>query len=912
MKKFLSILGASLFALGFVGCSNELENSNNLSALLLNNSNSSSQTGTFTYESQASRSISVDDIKSAIVTLTGYDSNGNKFSKSSSAVSVSSGKPSSSITVSDVPVANNVVVTVKAYSDEAGSVEIQGQTIRTVTNITSGSNSASADWTTTIKGNIYNALCEGGVNTNTGLSAYSSNIETLTEAYASANVHAALVDVDAILSVVKANGELSTSASSYRKTPASLTITSYGYEGKTILIRDPLSSSVTAPANGQTVTISNILPGCWGLYVDGSLLKNITLSSGENQAVIGDPLTGKVVIFAKTTYTNIYVWYHGTETALNGTWPGNVFTSSDCSSYMNDASGWKMLDITDTYNSSTGTIDFIITDSSGNKEYGDTDLESGKSATFWFDGENYYDSDPTQAALSNDATLASISVNGSALSGFASGTTSYSTEIASSVTSAAVTAVANDDGASLTVSPSASTEIEEGESKTFTITVLAEDGTTTMTYTVSVTRKETVVDDVSLSSVKVNGNAASLSGTTYSYTKTGSDESLTISSLVATPTDTSASVSYSTIPSTVASGSPASVTITVTNGSKSATYTLTISYTQKSSSGQYGTNDKGYGVNATISSWDDWTETMQIARGAAYDDPRTWKGHQEVPYDAYALYAAYDDTNLYLMVELTNIADGRASFMNHDYAGSDNAWWDNRDCPIGFIINTGTGSTQTAPTVYEDGSTGPIWGAINFTDSEGFDYLFYHSSKYGYADHKASFVGVGTPGLFKLNNSTGYFSYDSDYCLSANSGAPGSEVTGTSGISIRYIRQCQVTDTIYFESSPEDNRTTSAQTGDDLLASETYSSAETNDLDMSYWYTIPLSTLGITKSYIESNGIGVRQITPNGGSLMDCLPWDVSMVDVASEDCSDDASTSQEKEDVDNITSAQARIGHSK
>jgi hypothetical protein len=79
---------------------------------------------------------------------------------------------------------------------------------------------------------------------------------------------------------------------------------------------------------------------------------------------------------------------------------------------------------------------------------------------------------------------------------------------------------------------------------------------------------------------------------------------------------------------------------------------------------------------------------------------------------------------------------------------------------------------------------------------------------------------------------------------------------------------------------------------------------------MSYWYTIPLKSLGIDKAHIESKGIGIRQLTTNGGSLMDCSPWDVSMVDVATDPCSDDASTSAEKEDVDDITSAQARVGH--
>ncbi len=896
MKKFLSILGASLFALGFVGCSNELENSNNLSALLLNNSNSSSQTGTFTYESQASRSISVSDIKSAIVTLTGYDSNGNKFSKSSSAVSVSSGKPSSSITVSDVPVANNVVVTVKAYSDEAGSVEIQGQTIRTVTNITSGSNSASADWTTTIKGNVYNALCEGGVNTNTGLSAYSSKIETLTAAYASANVHAALVDVDAILSVVKANGELSTSASSYRKTPASLTITSYGYEGKTILIRDPLSSSVTAPANGQTVTISNILPGCWGLYVDGSLLKNITLSSGENQAVIGDPLTGHMVVFASASSApRLWIWqvegdYTDGEKVLGCDW--NSRPTMTAATTLNNNEGWYMYDLTANGCSYTDGIAFKIVLDSG------SDIVTGKTSTFWYDAAGlvgtagtFYDSDPTQVTLSNDATLASISVNGSALTGFASGTTSYSTEIASSVTSAVVTAVANDDGASLTVSPSASTEIEEGESKNFTITVLAEDGTTTKTYTVSVTRKETVVDDVSLSSVKVNGNAASLSGSNYSYTKTGSDESLTISSVVATPTDASASVSYSTIPSTVASGSPASVTITVTNGSKSATYTLTISYTYQSSPEYYWTNKNGYGNSKTISGLSSWSEDDKIIQSVACDTPRCWLGGHEYPDpDLYAMFAAWDDTNLYLLIEIPNVDDADAVDNDKCYAGS-------QFLPMGIVLNTGKRTAGNG--CLESGFS--VWQASKlYSWTEGIDtMLMFHPR-----------LGIGEPSIFKTQND-GTFTYESSvavasqkqYCIGF----------ATAGVEREIYFNKSVSTNMWAAVVDEDgNWGGKSSTDMSSYSYVDYMSSAYGKKMSSYQVTIPLASLDIDKAYIESTGISVGCFSTYGASAMDCLPWDPVMIDNASEGYSCDPSSSKEKEDADEISASLARIGHAK
>ena len=315
----------------------------------------------------------------------------------------------------------------------------------------------------------------------------------------------------------------------------------------------------------------------------------------------------------------------------------------------------------------------------------------------------------------------------------------------------------------------------------------------------------------------------------------------------------------------------------------------------------YWTNKDGaVGTNKTISSWSDWTEAERIAQNAAYDDPRTWLGIQEVPYDVYALYAAYDDTNLYIMVELTNIVD-RASFMWHDYAGSDNAWWNNRDIPLGMLFNTGKGIISTKPTV--GSKNAPIWDSVDFSDTNGFDAMFYHSSKYG--TFEGSHVGVGTPGFFKTT-SEGNFSYDSNYCLSFNAGS----TIGTSGISVKYQRKCAVSKKIYYESTPTGNRGESGQTGESLINSTTYTAVDTNDLDMSYWYTIPLSTLGIDKNYIQTKGIGIRQITTGGGSLMDCSPWDPSMVDAATEPYSKvDDNTSHEKEDCDDMTTPLARIG---
>lgn len=879
MKKVIASILAIFGLMLLAGCSADISNSTGGSA----------EYGSIYIKSSA-RLLENSELTSALVTVCGY---GMDDVTASAAISDGAG----SIVIEKVKTGKNRVVKVESNITGAVLYEL-------VEEVKAGNNEIdTVTWETSPLGAVFYNLIKAGVDV-------SSINKSVFENVIPTDVHACLVDAATIASDYKNGGAdgLDT-ASSYKLEAGTVKATVYGYSGKTLQIADPSSSVQTGGADGTIVTFTNVLPGKWNVYADGKKVKTITVASGENNVTIGSSISGNVIIFAndpdKKTF---YIWKNGTETSYSAGWPGSAATAAT-DDMMNNPAGWSYVDITDKYDG--GSINLILNNNGSNQT---GDLETGKTATFWYDAAGtcgtagtFYDSDPTENQLSSDATLASISVNGTALSGFASNTTSYNAVISAATTSAVVTAIANDSAASVSVSPSGSASIASGANQVFTITVTAEDGSTKI-YTVTV--KRAAENDTTLASILVNGKAALISGTSASINITGSEDSLSITSIVATASDSGASVTYSATTGSVADGASKNFTITVKNGSKTAIYTLTVSYTKKEpSAGQYGTNNKGYGVNKTISSWSDWTEDMQIARGAAYDDPRTWMGIQETAYDAYALYAAYDDTNLYLMVELTNLPDGRATFMNHNYAGSDNAWWDNRDCPIGFVINTGKGVTSTSPTVLQSGATGPIWGAINFTDTEGFDFLFYHSSKYGYAEHKAAFVGVGTPGLFKLNSSTGYFSYDAAYCLSANSGAPGAETAGTSGISVRYIRQCQVSNKVKFESTPSDNRATSGQTGEDLMESENYTEVDTNDLDMSYWYTIPLATLGIDKAYIQSNGIGVRQLTPNGGSLMDCLPWDPSMVDNATEPCSDDESTSHEKEDVDNITSAQARVG---
>ena len=519
------------------------------------------------------------------------------------------------------------------------------------------------------------------------------------------------------------------------------------------------------------------------------------------------------------------------------------------------------------------------------------------------------DEDPETPSY--DVTVSSVKVNGT--EALKNGT-SYSITIPSSEEdSKTAEVVVSPSDINATVSEIAPVKVLSGTPSNVSFSVT--NGTLSQNYTLIINYTKSVIEpdpvyDVSLKSVTVGGTSVSAADKIYTYTKKGSADSFT-ADIAATATDSSAIVTCSKSSVTVSDGSSENVTITVTNGTASETYTLIVKYVKRATppapqSTQYWTNKDGaVGTFKTISSFSDWTANERIAQGAAYDDPRTWKGVQEVPYDVYALYAAWDDTNLYLMYELCNIADDDI-FMIHDYAGTDNANWDNRDIPIGFALNTGSSNCVTKPTITAQSK--PIWGSIDFSDENGMDYILYHSSKYGFAEHKDSFVGVGTPGFF-IADGTG-FSYDEDKCLSVNT----STEKGTSGIDIRYTTGCVVTGSanLKYECTPNDNRTTSGQTGADLMASTNYktvSSKHNSARDMSYMYTIPLATIGVTRAKLESEGIGVRQLTTNGGSLMDCLPWDPCMVDVASDECSDDTSTSAEKRDLDEITTPQARIG---
>ncbi|CDM67953.1 Hypothetical protein CM240_0788 [Clostridium bornimense] len=309
--------------------------------------------------------------------------------------------------------------------------------------------------------------------------------------------------------------------------------------------------------------------------------------------------------------------------------------------------------------------------------------------------------------------------------------------------------------------------------------------------------------------------------------------------------------------------------------------------------GKYGTNTTGVGKNKTIKidgDFSDWSEDMIIAQGVANDDPRSFRGTHEGPvYDDYALYSAWDNDNLYLMWQYTNVTD--VIDPAQGYPISDNGKPYNGDIPQMLAFDLGIGSYGDGSSKSTDAKTGAVtknpnlWG-IKVNYKTNVDTVMCFSSK----------PGVGQPAIFKTD-SDGLFNYntavgfkEAGVSFKYGDGFLGSTMTGIKANGY----EGYTPDDVYSESS---NWTNFLSTNHDKKQ------------DTMYEMVIPLSSLGITKDHIENKGIGVMHISTFGESGIGSLPHDKSMLDVATKAYEADSSTSAEKSDSDIITVPLARIG---
>lgn len=301
----------------------------------------------------------------------------------------------------------------------------------------------------------------------------------------------------------------------------------------------------------------------------------------------------------------------------------------------------------------------------------------------------------------------------------------------------------------------------------------------------------------------------------------------------------------------------------------------------------YSTNGSGIGKEKTITidgDASDWDESMIVAQGAAWDVANHWKGgHENCVLDTYALFAAWDDSNLYIGWQMVNTTDTWARSGDGPLSDGGRVL----DVPLIIALNTGKGDAMTGKTTDGKG----IWGAdISFQTRV--DTLLYMSGK----------PGLGTPGFFKAADSSGVVNYtDKNSCKTFTE-------TGVE-YKLATTNVCSSIWGLNSSESPSDVGDNSA----DWVDYKTFtgsSGKHDTQFDSFYEAKIPFSALGISKDQLTSNGIGAMVIASRGESGLDCVPFDLCMLDNATGDYSSDPSTSAEKDDADIITVSLASVGN--
>ena len=294
----------------------------------------------------------------------------------------------------------------------------------------------------------------------------------------------------------------------------------------------------------------------------------------------------------------------------------------------------------------------------------------------------------------------------------------------------------------------------------------------------------------------------------------------------------------------------------------------------------------GVGKNKTITvdgDISDWDSTMLIAQGTANDDPRVYRpaAMNDLPMDLYALYGAYDDDNLYLMWEMTNVQDVVAP--ENRIPMTRGLLYQSANVPFFLAVDTGEANAVGNNGKIVTGGT--LWDS-GITFEKQFNRLIAFSSN----GSVGPYVYAGNDN--GLNPVEIYTPQASGIVLKYGKGINSKNVYGING----YGKSRKVGDVSSDTSAWIDFNTKS------------HKSAE---MDFHYEMLVPLKTLGVTKDDIENKGIGALLVLTSGKSGMDCLPYDLSMNDNA--DQSDAANSTEaasyEKSDSDHIKTDFARIG---
>lgn len=352
IKTFLIKAAAAALAVGmlsFFGCSDSLNENNNMAYLLASKTAEESvQYGSITISTSGSRALDVDSISSAVITITG---NGIDTPVTKTVTGVTGGKKEN-ITIEKIPVGKNRIISVQACSDDNGTVAIADAVIRAVKDITTGNNPVTVTWSTSRKGYIYDALYVGGV-----------NVSELTESEMTA-IDNATPDCDATnIDLVSFVADFKTGYANLKDKSAY--ILSSDDELKRVVVEETDDSTEAAPKFSATAyftvsgekdvtasakwastkeTVATVDKGAVTLVsegetvVSGSYTYGNTTKTGAKQTINVSSVGGGMAVYVKANYGEVsgggYIYGWKDSTKPFGEWPGTAMElTSDSAAY---------------------------------------------------------------------------------------------------------------------------------------------------------------------------------------------------------------------------------------------------------------------------------------------------------------------------------------------------------------------------------------------------------------------------------------------------------------------------------------------------------------------------------------------------------------------------------------------------
>lgn len=368
MKKVALILG--LFAAFiFFSCSNLTVGDSSESAEIQNSAATGSLVIVGSDSQGNSRALNVSDINFAKVEVSGTGISVPLTADSS----VSSGK--ANVTVKDIPVGKNRIVTVYAF--DADNKKLGTVVLRAVTDIKAGQNTVAVNKNSTALGNVFAALLSVGYDISKIDDAQKSEINSKIDSSKSW----ALID-SASIATDFSNNSLKSSENYILKIG---TVSIINNDGSTSLqIGDPVSAVAENLPAGTSV-VENVAPGTWPVYVtkaDGTIEKTfVTVRSEENSSITLGEVSDRIIVHAK--YTHIWAWKTGEESVnyTGGVWPGKAMTEEE--------NGWYV------YTFEQTAVDVLLNNNGNNQHkpsgQGGDSLAAGE---WWYKDGTWYEENP--------------------------------------------------------------------------------------------------------------------------------------------------------------------------------------------------------------------------------------------------------------------------------------------------------------------------------------------------------------------------------------------------------------------------------------------------------------------------------------------------------------------------------------